>query len=426
MGVVWAAQNEATLREVALKLLPMTDPTLRARLLREARACGQLRHRNVVEVLDVETAENGDPFLVMELLAGETLAQRLKRLRRLGPAEAAQIARDVSRALAAAHARRIIHRDLKPANIFLQDDEAGTYVVKVLDFGVSKDLATSDGLNTTAGAAVGSLAYMSPEQARAAPDIDHRTDLWAVGVVLFEMLAGERPLKGAPQIILSLARGDVPQLARVFPGVDPGLAAVVDRCLRPRREDRIGSAQEIAALLEPYAATAARASISNEALPAPPAAPAPPAPPAAPAAHSSPDLLLGAGGTVRMNADHARRIQQALAARPAPEDSATVPLRAKSAPPLPSGGPNGTELMLPTFSMSPQPTSPRPPPPAPLPPPAQPLPAAASAAPAPAPRPPARAASPTALLLIGLVAAVIAAMLAVLAYALLVGRAPWE
>src|SRR5690606_3508749 len=105
------------------------------------------------------------------------------------------------------HAKHIIHRDLKPANIFLQQDEAAGYVVKVLDFGVSKNLAVSDGLHTQAGAAVGSLAYMSPEQARAEKSVDHRADLWSLGVLLFEMLAGSRPFKGGvPELLMALTR----------------------------------------------------------------------------------------------------------------------------------------------------------------------------------------------------------------------------
>jgi serine/threonine-protein kinase len=346
MGVVWAAQNEATLREVALKLLAGAEPQLRMRLLREARACGQLKHRNIVEIYDVGTTEAGAPFLVMELLVGETLAQRLKRLRRLDPAQAALVARDVARALMTAHAKRIIHRDLKPANIFLQKEEGGEagFVVKVLDFGVSKDLASSDGLHTTAGAAIGSLAYMSPEQARADPDIDHRADLWSMGVVLFEMLAGERPLKGsAPQILLALGRGEIPSVSQAARGLDEGLAAIVDRCLKVRREDRIGSAAELATLLDPYAAA-----------------------PMGPVADEPAVPLLGEGGTIRMSPDVARQLR----AQPPPpqevramEDPATEPTtaplgqaRLPAAPPR--VGVHATELMLPPPNTRPE--APRP------------------------------------------------------------------
>ena len=150
MGVVWAATNELTSRVVAIKLLAEADEQLAARLRREAKAYGQLKHPNIVEIVDLGETEAGEPFLVMELLEGETLARRLKQAGRLPPAEAARIARDVARALAAAHAQHIIHRDLKPANIFLQksEDAPDGVVVKVLDFGVAKNLAVSDGLHT--------------------------------------------------------------------------------------------------------------------------------------------------------------------------------------------------------------------------------------------------------------------------------------
>jgi serine/threonine-protein kinase len=365
MGVVWAAKNESTGREVALKLLAGAEPQLRLRLLREARACGQLKHRNIVEIIDVGTTEAGEPFLVMELLVGETLAQRLKRIRRLDPTEAALVARDIARALTAAHARQVIHRDLKPANIFLQKGEAdgAGFLVKVLDFGVSKDLAASDGLSTAVGAAVGSLAYMSPEQARAEPALDHRADLWSVGVMLFEMLAGERPLKGsAPQLMLSLARGEIPPVRRVVRGLDEGLAEIVDRCLRPRPEDRIGTAAELAALLEPYAVAPGRPAAEGEA-PEPVAGPigAQMPPIGADMQLGGADLPVGKGGTIRMSAGLARQIQAQLSApryAGAMEDptteSTTMPRGQAPAPPPPVGK-HGTELMLPLPAARPAP-----------------------------------------------------------------------
>src|SRR3954471_107299 len=118
MGAVWAAVNVTIARKVALKLIIRPSPDLRLRLLREARACGGLKHRNIVEVYDVGETAEGDPFLVMQLLSGETLGEQLKRSYRLDPPHAARIARDVALALGAAHAASIIHRDLKPANIF--------------------------------------------------------------------------------------------------------------------------------------------------------------------------------------------------------------------------------------------------------------------------------------------------------------------
>ncbi|AKT39298.1 serine/threonine-protein kinase [Chondromyces crocatus] len=284
MGTVWAAENGSTGRQVALKLLSNTEEHLQKRLLREARACGQLHHPNIVELFDVESTDAGDPFLVMELLEGQTLAQRLKGKRCIDPPLAARFARDIARGLAAAHAKQIIHRDLKPANIFLQRGETDVHL-KILDFGVSKNLAVSDGLHTVAGAAIGSLAYMSPEQARAASDLDPRSDLWSVGILLVEMLTGERPIRGtAPQLVLQLVNGRIPPAAEVAPNVGPEFHAVIDRCLQRQRDARISSATELAALLEPLAQPASPAAISGQ--PPWPTAPRNAAPPASPAAIS--------------------------------------------------------------------------------------------------------------------------------------------
>ena len=255
MGEVWAAVNQATGGAVALKLLSRPGEELRHRLLREARACGRLRHRNVIDVHDVAVLEDGEPFLVMELLAGETLAGLLERSRRLLPHRAARIARDVARALEAAHRAGIVHRDLKPANVFLhREDGAEDVVVKVLDFGVSKSADASDALARALGTAVGSPAYMSPEQARAAADLDHRTDLWSIGVVLFEMLAGRRPFDGdARQLAGRIAASPAPRVSEVVEDVDPGLAGIVACCLEREPARRFGSAGELAAALDRHA-----------------------------------------------------------------------------------------------------------------------------------------------------------------------------
>jgi serine/threonine protein kinase len=254
MGEVWAAVNEATGGEVALKLLSRPGQEMRHRLLREARACGRLRHRNVIDVHDVGVAEDGEPFLVMERLAGETLAGLLERKRRLAPHRAARIARDVARALEAAHKLGIVHRDMKPANVFLhREDGAEDVVVKVLDFGASKSAEASDALATVAGMAVGSPAYMSPEQARAAADLDHRTDIWSLGVVLFEMLTGKRPFDGdARQLVERVAAAPAPRVTDLVRDVDPGLAALVGCCLEREPARRFGSAGELAAALDRY------------------------------------------------------------------------------------------------------------------------------------------------------------------------------
>ncbi|MDC3956932.1 protein kinase [Polyangium jinanense] len=256
MGVVWEAIQETTSRRVAIKLISQPSDDLRHRLLREARICCSIAHRNVIEVHDVGETEQGEPFLVMQLLSGETLADLLGRQRRLSPSMAAQIGRDVARGLAAAHAVNVIHRDLKPANIFLHH-EAGTEgsIVKVLDFGVAKSLDANESLVTMVGGAVGSPAYMSPEQIRAARDLDHRTDVWALGVVLFEMLTGIRPFQGNRQELLTrVLVGPIPRASQFVRNLDSGLDDVVANCLERDRNKRVASASVVERLLAAYVA----------------------------------------------------------------------------------------------------------------------------------------------------------------------------
>lgn len=243
MGHVWAAINEGTGREVAVKLIAGPEPELKIRLLREARACGQLKHRNIIEVLDVVESVEGDPVLVMPLLTGETLAERLTRKRRLDAPEAIRIARDVARALAAAHAQMIIHRDLKPANIFLHFEEEGAdFIVKVLDFGVAKNYGHSDGHRTVVGGQVGSPFYMSPEQAMSR-EADPRADIWSLGVVMFEMLTGVRPFQGdAQEVIQKILTADVPLISRLLMRADPQLVSLVARCMSRDLTRRIATA----------------------------------------------------------------------------------------------------------------------------------------------------------------------------------------
>ncbi|WP_437601468.1 serine/threonine-protein kinase [Sorangium sp. So ce590] len=258
MGVVWAARNEATGREVALKVIARPDPSLRKRLLREAQSCGALQHPNIVDVIDVARAEGGEPCLIMELLVGDSVAALLEARRRLEAPLAARIAHDVAGALAAAHAVQIVHRDLKPANVFLhRPPEVGDFVVKVLDFGVAKSLAAASGLTSTLDV-VGSPVYMSPEQLRADEDLDARADLWSLGVMLFEMLTGVRPFQGeGPQLLSQILSGEIPKVSRYLRRVDERLVTIVDRCLRRERQERFGTAEEVARELAAFVVSTA-------------------------------------------------------------------------------------------------------------------------------------------------------------------------
>jgi serine/threonine-protein kinase len=224
------------------------NPESRARLLREARACGRIVHRNVVEIYDVGQTEAGDPFLVMQLLSGETISQVLRRGRKFSQREAAGIAVQIARGLGAAHASGIVHRDLKPGNIFLhREPDIEARVVKLLDFGVSKFLVQDDESRTATGRTIGSPAYMSPEQVRGARSLDPRSDLWALGAVLFEMLTGRRLFAGdtAYGVASEVLGGKLPSLANALPDLDPRLLSLISRCLMRDPAKRISSAAEV-------------------------------------------------------------------------------------------------------------------------------------------------------------------------------------
>jgi serine/threonine protein kinase len=334
MGAVWRASNETTGGEVALKLIVRPGPELRVRLLREAQACCSIRHKNVVQVYDIGKTDRGDPFLVMELLSGETLADMLSRRRRLPQEDAAAIGRDIARALAAAHARGIVHRDLKPANVFLHEQPGeGSPVVKVLDFGVSKNLWSTDGLRTILGAPVGSPAYMSPEQARGAPVIDARSDLWSLGVVLYEMLTGLLPFEGdAVAVTEKVLRAEVPPIWHKRRGLDPALARLVMACLQRAPEARPGAAELVAGELERFTA-------GGRASPAPPSPEPTPRSPVSPSARpeltSQGTIRLLPGGFLPAVVGAADPSRPAGFGDGAPETAESVPVAA--APPTPAG-----------------------------------------------------------------------------------------
>ncbi len=262
MGAVWAAVHLETHQPVAVKVVAGPEglaDELCSRLLREARACSLIRHPNVISVVDVGQLADGAPFMVMQLLSGETLDVRLKRDVRLAPVEAARIGAQVARALCAAHDAAIVHRDLKPANIFLHVDHgASQSIVKVLDFGVSKILSERgggpDARATATGHAMGSPAYMSPEQAKSANKADARADIWSLGVVLFEMFGGALPFPGetAYAVIGEVLHGTIPKLRDVVPKLDPRLSDLVARCLVRSVDQRLQSVEEAARILESF------------------------------------------------------------------------------------------------------------------------------------------------------------------------------
>jgi eukaryotic-like serine/threonine-protein kinase len=258
MGEVWAARNERTDRDFAIKfLLPYLVGNSQAieRFVREARATGQLHHPNIVSVLDAGRAQDGRPYLVMELLAGETLEQRLARERALPQLSACVLFSQVARALDVAHHAGLVHRDLSSGNVFLVPADQGPEpVARLLDFGVSKILGSrADGcLRTGNGAMLGAVEYMSPEQACGAESVDERTDLWSFGVLLYECLTGSHPFAGNNYraLIFNILQTPHRPLGQAVPLVDADLCSLVEACLIKDREARLASARQVAEQLE--------------------------------------------------------------------------------------------------------------------------------------------------------------------------------
>ena len=257
MGVVWSATDEATQRTAALKFLRgdgVKDGKRRERFVREARASLSIVHPNVARVHDVGETEAGTPFMVMDRLSGESLRARLAR-GRMSPAECAWVFDGVLAAVGAAHRMSIVHRDLKPENVFLAHAPGARPDVIVLDFGIAKSLVPSEDQPslTSTGGIVGTPHYMSPEQIFGDADIDTRADVWALGVMLYECLAGRRFTEGANvgQVLKIITHEEIVPLARAAPDVPPDLAALVGRMLAKDRRAR-PPLSEVAATLVRY------------------------------------------------------------------------------------------------------------------------------------------------------------------------------
>jgi serine/threonine-protein kinase len=241
MGAVWRARNIALDSPVAIKLIRSgpNRKSLETRLLQEARAAAKLGHSAIVRVFDVGQTEHGDPFIVMELLHGQSLGALLLASGRLPATRAVQLMLPIADALAAAHAKRIVHRDLKPDNIFVQSED-GQIQPKLVDFGIAK-LEQRDGgsLLTQAGVVLGSPEYMSPEQARGSDDLDWRTDLWSFCIVLFELLTGEVPFTGPNYnaILRAIVEHPTPSIIKLSAG-DEELDAIIAKGLSKNRDSR--------------------------------------------------------------------------------------------------------------------------------------------------------------------------------------------
>jgi serine/threonine protein kinase len=251
---VYEAEHMIVGKRVAIKLLhPIVarDESLVARFIGEARAVAQIGHENLVDIYDFGVTGDRSPYLVMELLAGETLEALLERRGALPPAYACELMAQILAGLAAAHSIGIVHCDLKPANVFITHPRPDKPLVKVLDFGIAKGVAAA-ALHNDVGL-LGTPLYMSPEQAVAARDVDERADVYAAGVILYEMLAGEPPYGGdLGDVLQKVIQGRVRPLAKVNPAVPPKLAHAVTAAMKTNRDERIPSAHAFAYQLAPY------------------------------------------------------------------------------------------------------------------------------------------------------------------------------
>ncbi len=272
MGVVVAATHLQLDTKVALKfLLPamLRNKDVVNRFAREARAAVRIQSEHVARVLDVGTLESGAPYMVMEFLEGEDLAAWLMRQGPLPVELTVDFVLQACVAVANAHSLGIVHRDLKPANLFCLRGSDRQFLIKVLDFGISKitNLSASDsgGSMTHTTAVMGSPYYMSPEQMQSAKEVDARTDIWALGVILYELLCGSTPFVGESfaEIAIKVATTPFAPVRSLRTDVPPGLEAVIFRCLEKKKTERFGNVADLAVALGEFAPARSRPSIDK-------------------------------------------------------------------------------------------------------------------------------------------------------------------
>ncbi|MGB1699945.1 MAG: serine/threonine-protein kinase [Nannocystaceae bacterium] len=256
MGVVWRAHHELVHKDVAIKIMRreyVRDAKVMERFRREATAAGRIGNTHICDILDFGESEIG-PFMVMEMLEGESLESLFERVNTLDPGLIVIIVRQALLGLEAAHRAGIIHRDLKPENIFLHEPRPGHLLVKLMDFGISKFSEDIGGGKTGHGVLMGTPEYMSPEQFEGAAKVDSLTDIWAMGVLLYRGLTGTMPFRGntLAELLMQVTSHSPPSPVELVPTLDPALSDIVIRCLARAGTDRPSSAEVLHSLLGPY------------------------------------------------------------------------------------------------------------------------------------------------------------------------------